>query len=55
MPPGHPIILLKSNKFNMAAESVKRSVKFNRINYIGRLNVIVRVNVILNRITSKLN
>ena len=55
IPPGHPIILLKSNKFNMAAESVKRSVKFNRINYIGRLNVIVRVNVVLNRITSKLN
>ena len=25
MPPGHPIILLKSNKFNMAAISVKRS------------------------------
>ena len=26
MPPGHPIILLKSNKFNMAAVSVKRSI-----------------------------
>ena len=26
MPPGHPIILLKSNKFNMAAISVKRSI-----------------------------
>ena len=25
VPPGHPIILLKSNKFNMAAVSVKRS------------------------------
>ena len=25
-PPGHPIILLRSNKFNMAAVSVKRSV-----------------------------
>ena len=24
VPPGHPIILLKSNKFNMAAVSVKR-------------------------------
>ena len=24
-PPGHPIILLKANKFNMAAVSVKRS------------------------------
>ena len=24
--PGHPIILLKSNKFNMAAVSVKRSI-----------------------------
>ena len=26
MPPGHPIILLKSNKFYMAAVSVKRSI-----------------------------
>ena len=26
MPPGHPTILLKSNSFNMAAVSVKRSV-----------------------------
>ena len=26
VPPGHPIILLKSNKFNMAAVSVKRSI-----------------------------
>ena len=25
MPRGHPIILLRSNKFNMAAVSVKRS------------------------------
>ena len=25
MPPGHPIILLKSNKLNMAAVSVKTS------------------------------
>ena len=27
--PGHPIILLKSNKFNMAAVSVKRSIDLN--------------------------
>ena len=27
MPPGHPIILLKSNSLNMAAVSVKRSIK----------------------------
>ena len=27
MSPGHPIILLKSNQFNMAAVSVKRSIK----------------------------
>ena len=27
MPPGHPIIQLKSNKFNMAAVSVKRSIE----------------------------
>ena len=26
VPPGHPIILLKSNKFNMAAVSVKRPI-----------------------------
>ena len=26
MPTGHPIILLKANKFNMAAVSVKRSI-----------------------------
>ena len=26
VPVGHPIILLKSNKFNMAAVSVKRSI-----------------------------
>ena len=26
VPPGHPIILLPSNKFNMAAVSVKRSI-----------------------------
>ena len=26
-PPGHPIILLKSNKFNMAAVSVKRYIE----------------------------
>ena len=29
MPPGHPIILLKSNQFNMAAVSVKRSICVN--------------------------
>ena len=27
--PGHPIILLKSNKFNMATVSVKRSIHLN--------------------------
>ena len=26
MPPAHPIILLKSNEFNMAPVSVKRSI-----------------------------
>ena len=30
VPPGHPITLLKSNKFNMAAVSVKRSTKVKR-------------------------
>ena len=29
MPPGHPIILLKPNLFNMAAVSVKRSIAFH--------------------------
>ena len=29
VPPGHPIILLKSNKFNMAAVSVKRSINLS--------------------------
>ena len=28
VPPGHTIILLKSNKFNMAAVSIKRSIAF---------------------------
>ena len=26
IPPGHPIILVKSNQFNMAAVSIKRSI-----------------------------
>ena len=30
VPPGHPIILLKSNNFNMAAVSVKRSINYDR-------------------------
>ena len=30
MPPGHPIIVLKSNNFNMAAVSVKRSIGKDR-------------------------
>ena len=31
MPPGYPIILLKSNLFNMAAVSVKRSIRASKI------------------------
>ena len=31
VPPGHPIILLKSNKFNMAAVSVKRSIRWEKL------------------------
>ena len=27
LPPGHPIILLKSSQFNIAAVSVKRSIR----------------------------
>ena len=39
VPPGHPIILLKSNKFNMAAVSVKRSIKTSKLrNYTARQN-----------------
>ena len=34
-PPGHPIILLKSNEFNMAAVSVKRSIDKAKILYSG--------------------
>ena len=30
VPPVHPIILLKSNEFNMAAASVKRSINYDR-------------------------
>ena len=33
MPPGHPIILLKSNKFNMAAVFVKRSIRIRFLRY----------------------
>ena len=35
VPPGHPIILLKSNKFNLAAVSVKRS--FNKMITNGKM------------------
>ena len=35
VPPGHPIILLKSNIFNMAAVSVQRSIA----NYYWRILV----------------
>ena len=31
VPPGHPIILLKSNEFNMATVSVKRSIYLSYI------------------------
>ena len=31
VPPGHPIILLKSNNFNVAAVSVKRSIDTNAL------------------------
>ena len=37
MPPGYPIILLKSNEFNMAAVSVKRSI--GRRGKLGLLRV----------------
>ena len=35
MPPGHPIIILKSNYFNMAAVSVKRSIVLDSSRLIG--------------------
>ena len=37
--PGHPIILLKSNKFNLAAVSVKRSIEINH-NLIECLRIV---------------
>ena len=37
MPPGHPIILLKSNSFNIAAVSVKRSIIDMAFTYGRRL------------------
>ena len=37
VPPGHPIILLKFNKFNMAAISVKRSIGNFWCSKCGRL------------------
>ena len=37
MPPEHPIILLKSNLFNMAAVSVKRSIKYSCLFSIQRV------------------
>ena len=37
VPHGHPIILLKSNKFNMAAISVKRCIGNFRCSKCGRL------------------
>ena len=37
--PRHPIILLKSNEFNMAAVSVKRSIRIRAdLNNLDRLN-----------------
>ena len=39
VPPRHPIILLKSNEFNMAAVSVKRSIRIRAdLNNLDRLN-----------------
>ena len=37
VPPGHPIILLKSNKFNMAAVSVKRSILMHFFIVLNRI------------------
>ena len=34
VPPAHPVILLKSNKFNMAAVLVKRSIDQQRSNVL---------------------
>ena len=39
VPSGHPIILLKSNKFNMAAVSVKRSIECDPKNSFAFQNV----------------
>ena len=41
MPPGHPIILLKSNYFNMAAVSIKRSIRFPSIVLVQDLYILI--------------
>ena len=38
-PPGHPIILLKSNLFNMVAVSVKRAIAERQIYLILEIGV----------------
>ena len=41
VPPGHPIILLKSNKFNMAAVLVERSITLYMIEDRTRLQLLL--------------
>ena len=38
-PPGHPIILFKSNKFNMAAVSVKTSIMLIESMFLRIMNM----------------
>ena len=48
VPPGHPIILLKSNKFNMAAVSVERSITLYMIKDRIRLQLLLSRLLVIN-------
>ena len=48
VPPGHPIILLKSNKFNMAAVSVERSITLYMIEDRIRLQLLLSRLLVIN-------
>ena len=48
VPPGHPIILLKSSKFNMAAVSVERSITLYMIKDRIRLQLLLSRLLVIN-------
>ena len=49
MPPGHPIILLKSNEFNMAAVSVKKVYSFIVLFFIQNISLFLFNNFSLSK------